>query len=248
MSVARRRLALVLVALLLAALFARLGFWQLDRHGERREAAELQRARMAMPTLRAAAPADLARLPPPESLAWRRIELEGRWDPDREILLAPRSHEGRPAVELLTPLRLGPDTAVLVLRGWLPSPDALHAPVRSARPPEGAARAGGVVIPPASAAAGDEGRDRGDGRRVVVDGEERLALRLVDLETVSDHLPYSVARFYVRMMDTGTFEGGLRPLPPLEPGAGPHLAYAVQWFAFALITLVGTGFLLRRAG
>lgn len=248
MSVVRRRLALALVALLLSALFARLGFWQLERHGERREAAERGRERMAMPSLHAAGPADLARLPPAESLAWRRIELEGRWDPEREILLAPRSHEGRPAVELLTPLLLGPDTAVLVLRGWLPSPDALHAPVRRARPPAGEATVCGVALRPASSPADPEGRDRAAGRRVVVDGEERLALRRIDLETASDHLPYLVMPFYVRMLTSGATGSALRPPPPLEAGAGPHLSYAIQWFAFALITLVGTGFLLRRGG
>jgi len=34
------------------------------------------------------------------------------------------------------------------------------------------------------------------------------------------------------------------PAPVLDDG--PHLSYAIQWFSFAVITLVGTAALLRR--
>jgi surfeit locus 1 family protein len=38
------------------------------------------------------------------------------------------------------------------------------------------------------------------------------------------------------------------PLPPEPPraAAAPHLGYAVQWFSFALVTLIGYTALLRR--
>lgn len=246
MRLDRRKAALVLVALLLATLFVRLGVWQLDRHGERREANRERRQRLAMPALSASGPAELAAFPPTESLAWRRVRLRGRWDVEREILLGPRSHGGRPAVELLTPLLLAPDTAVLVLRGWLPSPDGLHAPVGTARPAEAPAVVAGLaVVPPRPE---DREPDPSAARRLVVDGEERLALRRVDLETASYHLPYIIASFYVHLTEQDPDIGALRPLPDPDPGPGPHLSYAIQWFAFALIALVGTGILLARGG
>src|SRR6266487_35375 len=34
------------------------------------------------------------------------------------------------------------------------------------------------------------------------------------------------------------------PLPALDNG--PHLSYAIQWFSFAVIALVGTAVLIRR--
>jgi surfeit locus 1 family protein len=39
------------------------------------------------------------------------------------------------------------------------------------------------------------------------------------------------------------------PLPPEPPVAssGPHLGYAIQWFSFTLVTLIGYVALLRRA-
>jgi surfeit locus 1 family protein len=37
-----------------------------------------------------------------------------------------------------------------------------------------------------------------------------------------------------------------RRWPPPALDDGPHLSYAVQWFSFALIIVVGTGALLRK--
>ena len=36
------------------------------------------------------------------------------------------------------------------------------------------------------------------------------------------------------------------PVPPTETDDGPHLVYAVQWFLFTTIALVGYGAILRR--
>ena len=38
------------------------------------------------------------------------------------------------------------------------------------------------------------------------------------------------------------------PVPPAVPAlsSGPHLAYAVQWFLFAIGVVVGVGYLARR--
>jgi surfeit locus 1 family protein len=37
-----------------------------------------------------------------------------------------------------------------------------------------------------------------------------------------------------------------RPLPADDLTAGPHLGYAIQWFAFALVGVVGYAILLRK--
>jgi cytochrome oxidase assembly protein ShyY1 len=46
-------------------------------------------------------------------------------------------------------------------------------------------------------------------------------------------------------------EGSELPVPVDPPdftNEGPHLAYAIQWFGFAAVTLVGFYFLIRRKG
>ena len=57
--------------------------------------------------------------------------------------------------------------------------------------------------------------------------------------------------FFLQLLprEDGSIQSG-QPLavPALEAGDGPHMGYAIQWFSFALITIVGTiAFLRKRA-
>jgi len=99
---------------------ARLGLWQIDRwHEKQRWNAEL-RASLVAPVMR------LVGEPPARTrIGGRRVEVRGRFDQGRQVLLSNRTHDGAPGVEVVTPLVLeGGATAVLVDRGWLYAPDA----------------------------------------------------------------------------------------------------------------------------
>lgn len=275
MRIDRRKAAFGLLAVALAALFARLGFWQLERLEEKRALNAVRAERASQPPLRIppdgipdthASPGsgtassglvmDLpSHLPPADSLPWRRVEVRGRYDFRHEVLLRGRLRDGRPGVELLTPLRTAAGPAILVHRGWLPAPDGLHAPLDSARDGSGVDRVAirGIVMPGALGT-GTEGKDRagteeGGSRgsfRVRLDGEERLALTHLDVRRAAEAVPYPVAPFYVRATDPAVETGLLRDLAPLAFDEGPHLGYAIQWFAFATISIVGAGAYLIR--
>ena len=234
-----RRISLVVAALLGAALFVRLGFWQLDRRAERAAANAARAERLAEPTL------DWTGSPPPDDstgVVWRRARVTGRWDAANEIVLRSRSDlEGRPGVELLTPLLVEPDLALLVLRGWLPAADGLRADLALGWPsgvPRIPVTVEGVVIPPS------EGRG-GQPVDVEAAGGTHLAIAGIDIPLVADRLPYRVLAYPLRADDDD--RPGL-PRPPREIAldAGSHLSYAIQWFAFAAIALVGTAILLRK--
>ena len=71
--------------------------------------------------------------------------------------------------------------------------------------------------------------------------DQRVA-RQLDLATVASLLPYPVSRLYLVATQSDTSKPvGLRvarlPAPALDEG--PHLSYAIQWFAFAAIALIG---------
>jgi len=168
MRIARSKIALVLLALLLAALFTRLGFWQLDRMGQRQSLNELRRTRLASPALvlpsalpeigvtaspSAASPSAASRSPAQgdpagstDSLLWRRVVADGVYDFGNEMVLRGRSFGGTPGVDVLTPLVFTGNrpVAILVKRGWLPAVDALRPDLETGRPP-------GTPAPPGTA-------------------------------------------------------------------------------------------------
>lgn len=218
----RRMIVFALLAVALAAIFVRLGFWQLERHRER-VAFNGQRA---LPLSLPAVPFDSA------MVAYRHVTVDGTPDYAREFVLSGRSRSGTPGVHVFTPLRrAGRDTAVLVNRGWVYAADAATAELAPFREPLSGA-AGYVDTIPAGVAVQDITRPR--------------TLRRLTTEGVGRLIPYPVARLYVVMQDSSSASTPAR-LPQPQLGNGPHLGYAVQWFSFALIGLVGTGVVLSRA-
>jgi surfeit locus 1 family protein len=226
----RARLSFVAFAVAAAAVCLRLGIWQLDRRDERvaRNSAEL--------TERDKSPVDLS--PDARPLPHRRVRASGRYDFEREIVLRGRAFEGVPGVELVTPLRLpGRDTAVLVHRGFVPSPDA--ATIDPSVHREAAnVQIEGLTLPiPAGSSGG--------GAPISANGRETW--RRLDLAALRSRLPYPVYETYVLIELPAGGGGAPRRIPPPSLDEGPHLNYAIQWFAFAAIALIGSGaFLVTR--
>ena len=208
-------------AVALAAGCVRLGVWQLDRLSQRRARNAVVLAARERPVLEVVASLI------PDSARDRRVHARGTYDFAHERLWHGRSYDGVPGVDLITPLRLGDGSAVLVDRGWAPSPDGYHVDAAAYREPDAADLRGLAVAAP---------RARGD----------------VVPAVVRDSLPYPLLGFIVQALPPEPALGGAalgpRRWPAPELTAGPHLSYAIQWFSFALIILVGSVALLRQRG
>ncbi len=239
-----RKITLYVIAVSFAALFVRLGVWQLDRRAQRVATLRTIDERGALPVLDwTAAPGDPNALSEDTTgLVYRRVRVAGRYDREREIVLRGRTREGRPGVELLTPLHTAAG-ALLVLRGFLSAPDALR-PELSDGWPEGFADSS-VVTVDGTLLPSREGR-AGSPIELSLDGREHLALAGADVGLIAGRLPGPVLPFVVRAEDDGLDVAALAPPRDLDRGTGPHLSYAIQWFAFATIALVGTAFLVRK--
>lgn len=216
MTLQRRDLDLAVLALALAAGFVVAGIWQLHRRQERRA------RNVAIAAARALPPVELpARHLSLDALRDRRALAHGVYDYAHERVWAGRTFREAPGVAVLTPLRLPDGSAVFVDRGWVPSPDARR--IDHLRYREGdSVTVAGLALPVP--------RDRGD----------------VDPQRLRDSLPYAVLPIVIQIDDTAApHPPGLARwrTPPL--GDGPHLFYAIQWFSFAVIAVVGTGALLR---
>lgn len=212
--------------------FVNLGFWQLGRWEERKLDNQVLAARLA------SEPLPLVQLfesagPDYPSLDHRRTAAEGEFQPDYELLVRSQVHDGVAGFHVVTPLLLTEGNAILVNRGWVPL--AMDTVPSAAAPPQGFVAVSGWLR-------------LGEGRATpgAVPDDDNTVTR-IEVALIEERLPWDLLPLYL------VADGGAQdrlPTPLAQPDVdveGPHLAYAVQWFAFTLIALVGYFFLLRRA-
>jgi surfeit locus 1 family protein len=224
----RSRLLLVACFIVVAAVCARLGIWQVHRLQERRAANAVAVAARSAPA------AILNGKSLDSSLINRRVRVKGHYDHAHDIVLRSRTYRGVPGVELVSPLiPEGGGTAVLVNRGFVPSPDAVTIDPTAVREP-GVLNVEGIALP----------LDSSGGAPLQL-RDERTWARL-DRTMLRTRLPYSIAPFVIRQAPDSVLSRFPRRLDPPELDDGPHLSYAIQWFAFTIIALVFAGIFLKQ--
>jgi surfeit locus 1 family protein len=224
----RARLLLIACFCVVAAVCARLGIWQLQRLKERRSANEAAQAARSAPVV------GLDGGSPTSSIANRRVRATGSYDHAHDIVLRGRPHRGIPGVEIVSPLLLREgNVAVLVNRGFVPAPDAITAHPDSLREP-GEVTVEGIALPIDS------------GRGEPLQRNQQTTWARLDLPALRSSLPYRVEPVYIRQSPATNLPRFPRRLdaPPLDDG--PHLSYAIQWFAFAILAVVFGIVILRQ--
>ncbi|MDQ8145992.1 MAG: SURF1 family protein [Gemmatimonadota bacterium] len=226
-----RTLLGLLIPLACAALFVRLGVWQLTRHRERAAWNAALEARQA------ASPAPFRSLPLTDSSAvrGRRALADGRFRYEREQVLAGRVNEGSPGVHLLTPLALdGTDTLLVVVRGWVYSPDAAAVELARWREGDRVIVAGHLLpLPP-------------DGPRPPADAARPLRSLSVAALEARFGAPVWPVQLVMTSDSAPRADSVPRRLRPPALDAGPHWSYMLQWFGFAGVAVVGGALLFRR--
>jgi surfeit locus 1 family protein len=170
----------------------------------------------------------------PASLRFRPAVASGTYDPAHEVLLYGRSsREDVAGDQVLTPLRLPDGTAIVVDRGWIPIDQDVPVTGEAAAP-TGSVTVTGVLFPPDAIS------------NPAPPASERVTK--VDLGQIGAALPYPILPVYLLLQTQAPPQPGALPEPPPLPSLdnGPHLSYAVQWFSFAAIALIGYVVLLRR--
>lgn len=228
-------IALTLLVVVLVITFVELGRWQLRRHDER---AALN-ARVAASLEQPAVPVDellsVGTAPSLES-EWRQVEAVGTYDASRELLVRNRSYDSSLGFGVITPLITTGGRALLVDRGWVPAGETAAEAPTVPPAPAGTVAVTARVRLGAGSDAGAQGLPAGQVRRVAV-------------PDLAADLPYPVYGAYAALVPGqpggGNGDQPPRPVRPPEPSAGPHLAYALQWFLFAAIAVGGWAILLR---
>ena len=237
-SFARRPVWLLghLVALVAVVGFSLLGMWQLDRHSARsRFDAVLDERIEAEPV----ALETLLPLADPEQIEFLPVEATGTYLTAGEVVLQARSLGGISGHEVLTPLQLGDGSVVIVDRGWVEI-DAGEPPVAGAEPPAGEVTVTGWLR------ATQVRRNVGP-----TDPPTGVLARIsrVDIGRLASQIETQLQPMWLQLASQEPPQPGAYPrlVPPPAPGEGPpHLSYAVQWFAFAAVVLVGYPILLTR--
>jgi surfeit locus 1 family protein len=235
MKLRARDWGFVALIIAVAVVTFRLGFWQLSRYSERKTRNEEIVERLDKP------PLDLNVVEkPPEELEYRRVRVEGEFDSEHEILLKNRARQGQPGFHLITPLLISQDRAVLVDRGWIPLVDG-------------------------------EKSERGvyqETNHVLIEGIARLSQsepswgfladpvpevgdspletwRLLYIEGIQGQIPYPLLPIYIAQTNNPASEGPI-PEPEIDLSEGSHLGYAIQWFSFTAVAVIGGYYWLRR--
>ncbi|HEX9712162.1 MAG TPA: SURF1 family protein [Actinomycetota bacterium] len=222
-----------LVILALAVTCVSLGFWQLRRLDERRTYNRTLTEHATLPVL----PVEqlLADVPPADA-AYRRVTARGAFDAANEIILLSRSRNSVAGNHVVTPLVLGDGSAVLVDRGWVPFQHDTP-PVAEAAPPDGEVLVRGTLFP---------SQTRGRFGPQEEPGPLHSVFR-IDTGRLAPQMPYPIVPVWLLLeQQQPTQRGGLPLSVELpRPDAGPHLFYAIQWFLFALIGLIGYPLVVR---
>lgn len=211
-----------LIVVILAPFFTGLGLWQLDRAEQKRNLASSLELRRKQPALSLNQP--LQRM---DELEYRKVFVQGRYLADKTILIENRKHLGKTGYHVVTPLRTAGGSVVLVNRGWIPlaqldQADALPTP-------EGEIVVHGTINLPQPPA---------------------IELSLSDAATAgTPHWPYLTLDHFSRwsglqilpfaiLQSPEDAQGFVRQWPPPQISDAMHIGYAIQWFAFALISLL----------
>lgn len=230
-------MTLHIIALFLAILFSNFGLWQLRRLEQRRSSNALIESRMTLE------PEPLATLLATNELAnleHRPATTAGVYDTSFEVLQRVAvNYNGQPGYYLLTPLVLDDDTAVLVRRGWVPF-ELNTPPVAEAKPPTVQVAITGRLNPsfarPSGFLASLAARDPPGDLDITA---------YVDLERLESQMPYSLVPVFIDLTEQVPASGHFPlPLPEPELTEGSHLGYALQWFAFVVIGVVGYSIIL----
>lgn len=234
----RKWLLATLLVVAGAALCIRLGIWQLDRLDQRRAFNYQVESMRAMPVL------DLNQDRPAElsKMEWRAVRVQGKYDFEHQVALRNQYYGSEYGYHLLTPLIFDEGNAILVDRGWIPAEgNATSQDWQKYNEPEEVSVAGQIRLGQTKPRFGGVADD------IPTDGSKLEIWNNADLGNITRQLPYSALPVYLQPnVDVNDTIPPIPSQPTIELTEGPHFGYALQWFTFATILVVGYPFFLRK--
>ncbi|MET4061396.1 cytochrome oxidase assembly protein ShyY1 [Arthrobacter sp. UYP6] len=221
-----------LVCLLSAACSA-LGMWQLDRRDAiRDDIGNVINNYDAAPVAFEEAAGLFEAYDPAKE--WLPVSMTGVYDTENQRIVRNRPLSGRAGYEVVVPLKLSDGTSVVINRGWLPIGND-----EAGKPDAVPAAPGGEVTVVARIKPGEPDVQR---------GAPAGQLASIDLAQYQDEVGYELEQAAYGLMSSEDPRPAAVPEAAPKPSVdeGPHLSYAMQWFAFAVMLFVGLGYAARQ--
>lgn len=219
---------LLIAAALLAGVTVRLGYWQLGRAQFKESVYATEQAQATLLPLTAR---DFSNQPSSTENIQRRIDVQGEWLPQWTLYLENRALQGKPGFWVLTPLQIAPQQVVLVQRGWVARDLVQSDKLPSIETPAGVVRVEGRWVPAPS-----KMMELSPTHKKPSDTQRLNPLRQnIDMAELSQETGLT---FVANVLQTGSAsEGLIRDWPTSLSGADKNRAYALQWFALALLSV-----------
>jgi surfeit locus 1 family protein len=167
--------------------------------------------------------------------------VRGKFDFANQIALRNQYNGSEYGYHLLTPV-LFDGHAVLVDRGWIPA-EGNASPQDWQKYNE----SGDVTLTGQIRLGQTKPRFGGVADVIPQDGTKLALWNNANIEHIVKQLPYQALPVYIQPeVDPNDTTPPIPYQPTVELTEGPHFGYALQWFTFATILLVGYPFYLRK--
>ena len=215
------RLGMSLLAILSILLFVRLGLWQVQRANEKKQmlAAHYQLAKQAPIVWQSSD--NLPR-------QYQPLKITGKYFA-KTLLLDNQHYQHQFGYQVISPLMLGDGKIILIDRGWLPG-DVTRQTLPRINIPDGPIEVMGSAYYPSS-------KNWLLGQMVEKEEADAAVIELIEPELIAQFLHKSVYPFIIRL-DNQADQGFVREWAIVSMPPERHYAYALQWFAMALVVLI----------
>ena len=218
---------MTLLSMALIALFISFGQWQWNKATVKGDLQTLLDTRSAEPAISMpVVPADA------QAMRYRQVITRGHYEAEHQILLDNRVHREQAGYHVITPLRIeNSEMRVLVNRGWVPAL-AEHSQTPQVTTPTGLVDVSGMAIVP--------------GTRYFTLGAEvagstsgwQKVWQNLDLPRYVKAVNFPVQPVIIQLSPESTPGGFAREWPRPDERIERHIGYALQWWGFALATVL----------
>jgi surfeit locus 1 family protein len=203
----------------LAMIFVCLAYWQLANQAEKQQ---LENQFLLAPQMNLLTAIN-------QKIRFAQVSAEGRFD-TRNLFLDNRIYRGRAGVHVYTPFQTTSGESLLINRGWLPMPPDRRSLPQAVNPGETLTLKGILNVPPTSL-------QLGEADDLTSEGWPKL-ITYLDIEKLSERLGMELLPWVVQLDSANLHGFEDRHWKATTMTSSRHGAYAVQWFAFALGSLI----------